>query len=170
MVMDKSFDDVVYFGMGPTESYIDKNLACTMGRYHAKVADLYNDYIRPQENGNHHATEWAAVRNENGDGIVLCSENGFEFQALPYTAEEMEKAGHSYKLYKCEKTVVRFDGKISGMGSHSCGPEVAEKYRVPKEFTMRVKIRGIHGGQKPVVIANTVFDGDNAEDFGQLTL
>ena len=118
-----------------------------MGRYHAKVADLYNDYIRPQENGNHHATEWAAVRNENGDGIVLCSENGFEFQALPYTAEEMEKAEHSYKLYKFEKTVVRFDGKISGMGSHSCGPEVAEKYRVPKEFTMRVKIRGIHGGQ-----------------------
>ncbi len=170
MVMDKSFDDVVYFGMGPTESYIDKNLACAMGRYHAKVADLYNDYIRPQENGNHHGTEWAAVRNANGDGIVLCSENGFEFQALPYTAEEMEKAEHSYKLYKFEKTVVRFDGKISGMGSHSCGPEVAEKYRVPKEFTMRVKIRGIRGGQKPVVIANTVFDGDNAEDFGQLTL
>lgn len=168
--MDTSYDDVQYFGYGPTESYIDKHLACRIGRYHAKVADLYNDYIRPQENGNHHATEWAAVRNASGEGIVLCSEQPFEFQALPYTAEEMEAAEHSYKLYKPAVTAVRFDYQVSGMGSHSCGPEVSEKYRVPAQFTMRVKIRGIHGGQKPVVIANTVYDGDNAEDFGQLTL
>lgn len=168
--MDKSYDDVVYFGYGPTESYVDKHLACTMGRYHAKVGDLYNDYIRPQENGNHYNTEWAAIRNANGDGIVLCSESGFEFQALPFTTEEIESAGHSYKLYKPTVTAVRFDAHVSGVGSNSCGPEVAERYRVPKQFTMRIKIRGIHGGQKPVVIANTVYDGENAEDFGQIRL
>lgn len=170
MAMDKSYNDVVYFGYGPTESYIDKHLACTMGRYHAKVDELYNDYIRPQENGNHHNTEWAAIRNANGDGIVLCADNGFEFQALPYTSEEIENAGHCYKLYKQNVTAVRFDAKVSGVGSNSCGPEVHEKYRVPKQFTMRTKIRGIHGGQKPVVIANTVYDSDDAECFGQIKL
>ena len=168
--MDKSFDDVVYFGYGPTESYIDKHRACTIGRYQSKVYDLYNDYIRPQENGNHHKTEWAAVRNANGEGIVIMNEDGFEFQALPFTREEMEKAGHSHKLYKQNVTALRFDGRVSGVGSNSCGPEVDEKYRVPHEFTMKIKIRGIHQGQKPVNVANTVYYGSNDEDFGQIKL
>ena len=37
---------------------------------------------------------------------------------------------HSYELEKCGETVLCLDYKMSGVGSHSCGPELLPQYRL----------------------------------------
>ena len=46
--LSKKFCDVNYYGFGPTESYIDKHQASYVGLFNSSVADLHEDYLRPQ--------------------------------------------------------------------------------------------------------------------------
>ncbi|MBR6874107.1 MAG: glycoside hydrolase family 2 [Ruminococcus sp.] len=53
---DKALDSAEWFGYGPRESYIDKHRASYVGRFSAKVSEMYEPYIRPQENSSHFGT------------------------------------------------------------------------------------------------------------------
>ncbi|MEG1886506.1 MAG: glycoside hydrolase family 2 TIM barrel-domain containing protein, partial [Oscillospiraceae bacterium] len=70
IIMDKSFDTIDYFGIGPGDSYIDRCHGGYVGRFSGKVSDQMTDYIVPQESGNHHGTMWAAVYNSSKDGLL----------------------------------------------------------------------------------------------------
>ena len=64
-----------------------------------------------------------------------------DFQALPYTAEEMTRATHASDLREADATVVCVDCMQSGVGSNSCGPELDKRYRLDAErFTFAVSI------------------------------
>ena len=79
-----------------------------------------------------------------GDGIALgvYGAQPFDFQALPYTAEEMTAKAHNHELEPCGSTVVCVDVMQSGIGSNSCGPELQAKYRLDAErLTFNVLLR-----------------------------
>ena len=141
LFVPKSFNQVEYFGYGPTESYIDKHQACWLGKFQSKIEDMHEDYIRPQENSSHCGCKYLKV----SDG-KLCmtfgaehktlpeTDNfvpGFSFNASEYTQEELAKKRHNYELEKCSSNVICVDSRMAGVGTHSCGPELAEKYRLP---------------------------------------
>ena len=141
LILDGSCERLEYFGLGPGDSYIDRKNAAYMGRFRGTVDSQMTDYIRPQECGNHYATEWAAVYNKAREGLFFRRRGGFDFQALPYTAEELDAAGHNYSLPPSDKTVVSLDYRQSGVGSNSCGPRLDERYQLrEKEFTMELTI------------------------------
>ena len=144
--MGKAFDRVEYFGPGPSDSYIDRKNASYMGVFRSDVASQMTDYIRPQECGNHFGTEWAVVCDAEKRGLLFWRREGFDFQALPYTAWELDAAGHNYSLPVSDKTVVHLDYRQSGVGSNSCGPRLDEKYQLrEKDFTMELKLRPFDG-------------------------
>lgn len=128
--LPEEFDSVEYFGYGPHESYIDKHCSCYVGNFSAKVPDMHEDYIRPQENGSHFGCSRMSVT--NGD-ISLCftHPDGFSFSASPYTQEELSSKRHNFELEKSGYTVICADFAMSGTGSAACGPQLAEKYRIP---------------------------------------
>ena len=65
----------------------------------------------------------------------------FSFQASVYTQEELEAKRHNYELKPSGNTVLCLDYAQYGIGSNSCGPEVAEPYRFEEEtFTFSVKL------------------------------
>ena len=149
MALDKSYDRISYFGFGPHDSYIDRHIASYRGLFEGTVREQLTDYIRPQECGNHYKTEWAAVRNDKGQGLLLVQRDGFDFQALPYTAEELDQAGHNFRLPPVDKTVISADYRQSGVGSNSCGPRLDEKYQLKeKEFTLELTLRPLNGKEK----------------------
>lgn len=170
MMLDKSFDKVDYFGYGPSESYIDKHRSQYIGRFKKTVDEMYVDYIRPQENGNRYNTRWAAITNGSGTGFVVVGDDGFDFSALPYTQEELQRAAHDYELNKCGKTVLCVDYRHIGMGSGSCGPQLADKYQLEPEFTYHMTFRPITGEDDAVEVADRVYDSDDIKDFKQLEL
>lgn len=154
LFLDKSFDTVSYYGYGPYESYVDKHQASYKGNFTAKVSELYEDYIKPQENSSHYGcqhmeiTDGANTLQFLSAGMTGAVEDdfwkGFSFNASEYTQEEFAKKKHNYELEKCEYNVVCVDYKMAGVGSNSCGPALAEKYRIelPKftgEFHIRVQ-------------------------------
>ncbi|MDD4700247.1 MAG: glycoside hydrolase family 2 TIM barrel-domain containing protein [Oscillospiraceae bacterium] len=140
--MEKEYESIEYFGLGGGDSYIDRKNACRVGKYSGKVSAQMTDYIVPQECGNHHATMWASIRNSSKNGILIFNtEDKFDFSALPYLSSELENAKHNFELGASDKNVVCFDYMQSGVGSNSCGPELAKKYRLNKpDFHWKISL------------------------------
>lgn len=138
LFMNRNFDDVEYFGIGPDESYIDKCRAGSHGTYTAKVDDLHEDYLRPQENGSHTDCDYLEIKNKN-TVFTAIGNQPFSFNVSSYTQEELTKKKHSYELEPSGYTVVCLDYAQSGIGSNSCGPVLSEKYQLNQnhfEFDM----------------------------------
>lgn len=121
-VCDKEFE---YFGYGPYEAYIDMHHASKMGFYQSNSEKEYVPYIKPQEHGNHYNTKYLKL----GD-YTFVSQQGFEFNVSDYSASELSSKRHYFELEKDEYTNVRIDYKVSGIGSDSCGPHLAERYQM----------------------------------------
>lgn len=129
LFVPKRFESVEYFGYGPYESYIDKHQASYMGNFRAKIAELHEDYIMPQENSSHYNCK----RMSFTDGVITVAfraQEGFSFNASEYTQEELAAKRHNFELERCESNVICVDYKMAGVGSNACGPALAEKYRL----------------------------------------
>lgn len=169
MTLDERFDRVTYAGYGPGESYIDKRHAQWPGIFSFRVRDQYPEYIRPQDYGNRYGTRWASVQCESGLGLMVISGLPFEFSALPYTQEELERKRHNFELDPAGRTVLCVDWKQSGVGSHSCGPRLDPSCEVPREFSFRLGFRPQKAGENPVELAARVFEADDIPDYDQLS-
>lgn len=130
LFVPKSFDQVEYYGYGPGESYIDKHRGSYMGKFSAKVEDMFENYLRPQENSSHWGCKYMLLE---GDGMSVRFEapGDLSFNASEYTQEELANKRHSFELNKCESNVICIDGAMAGVGSNSCGPALLDKYRLP---------------------------------------
>ena len=128
LFLEKGMEEVAYFGMGPQESYRDKHQGSYHGLFRAKVAELHEDYIRPQENGSHFDCDYVQAEGARY-GLTAVSDDTFSFQASEYTQEELERCAHNYELEKSGSTVLCIDYAQNGIDSNSCGPEVLEKYQ-----------------------------------------
>lgn len=126
--LKKQNDSFAYFGMGELENYCDMHYHAKMGAYSSTAENEYVPYIMPQEHGNHTHTKILKM----GDGIDFVARDEFEFRVSEYTSEELTRATHIDELRKNGFTNVRIDYMVSGIGSNSCGPELLEKYRLPK--------------------------------------
>lgn len=132
MFLNKKMDEITYFGMGPQESYRDKHQASCHGLFRSKVAQMHEDYIRPQENGSHYDCDYVELTNGQC-GIAAVSKNPFSFNASVYTQEELERVSHNYELKESDSIVFCMDYAMNGIGSNSCGPDVLDKYRFAEE-------------------------------------
>ncbi|HEX2926496.1 MAG TPA: glycoside hydrolase family 2 TIM barrel-domain containing protein [Ruminiclostridium sp.] len=122
-------NNVEYFGYGPYESYADKRRASYLGRFKASADKMYEDYLKPQENGSHWGCHYVKLVSNCGLGLLVTGDEPFSFNASGYTQEELAGKRHSFELEKCGSTVLCIDYAQSGLGSNSCGPELMEKYR-----------------------------------------
>lgn len=129
LFVPKTFDRVSYFGYGPHESYIDKHQASYIGNFSAMICNLHEDYLRPQENGSHCGCTNMTLYSEN-ICVQFTAKKDFSFNASEYTQEELSEKKHHFELQKCASNVICIDDKMAGVGSNSCGPELAQKYRL----------------------------------------
>ena len=59
----------------------------------------------------------------------------------PITQEELSEKAYNYQLEESPYTVLCADYRQSGIGSNSCGPQLAEKYQLKEnEFCFRIWI------------------------------
>lgn len=118
-----------YVGMGPYENYTDMCHGVTFGHYESTAEKAYVPYTVPQDYGNHKNVLQFSL----DCGIMFSADKAFEFAATEYDSETLTDMAHDYELFgkKTPYTNVRVDFADSGLGSASCGPELAECYRVP---------------------------------------
>ena len=120
--------DCDYTGYGPDESYIDKRHASVFGRYTSTVEGMHEDYIFPQENGSHWGCTQVALSGDD-NRVEIAGGERFSMNVSPYTAEALTEADHNYELVRSGATILHLDLTMSGVGSNSCGPELAPEYR-----------------------------------------
>ena len=130
MFLPKAYDKVSYYGYGPYESYIDKHRADYLGNFEARVSDMHEDYIKPQENSSHYGCKHVTV-SDGTTKVTFKHDEGLSFNASEYTQEELSTKRHNYELEKSGYTVFCADAYMAGVGSNSCGPQLKERYRVP---------------------------------------
>lgn len=141
LFLPKDMDQVTYFGLGPEESYVDKRRAASHGIYLSSVAGLHEDYLKPQENGSHYDCDYVVVSGP-GSTLKAYGEKPFSFNASVFTQEELAGKNHNFELVPCGSTVLNLDFRQNGIGSHSCGPRLQEKYRLAEEtFTFALNIK-----------------------------
>ncbi|MFZ2537792.1 MAG: beta-galactosidase small subunit, partial [Oscillospiraceae bacterium] len=140
LFLNDDFKQCEYFGYGPNESYVDKKLSCHMDKFTSNIADMFEDYIKPQENSSHCNTEYVKLSNCN-TSLLATSDKSFSFNVCEYTQEELLTKSHNYELEKCGYKVLCLDYKMSGVGSNSCGPELVEKYQlIEKKFSLEINL------------------------------
>ena len=122
--MPEAFRSVAYYGLGEKENLPDFKAQSTMGVFEADVSAMHEDYIRPQDNGNHTSTRWLKLTDRDGAGwMIFRQERNFTFNIHNYTQKLLQKAAHREDLYDEHTTAVTIDGFTRGAGSNSCGPE-----------------------------------------------
>lgn len=133
LFLSSAKDNIQYFGYGPTESYSDKHNGTWHDMFTAKTEELFEDYIRPQENGSHFDCEYLKLTDDRGLGLVISSDkqfSTFSFNVSNYSQEQLTEKKHNFELVRENIIYVCIDYKNSGVGSCSCGPDLSEQYQM----------------------------------------
>lgn len=126
--LPKNNDIFRYYGRGKMENYVDMHYHTRTDMFESRPSLEYVPYIRPQEHGNHTNVKLLEI-----GGITITADKPFEFAVSQYSPMALTKATHTDELEKAGYLYVRIDYKVSGIGSHSCGPELKEKYRLSEK-------------------------------------
>ena len=128
-VLKEGFETFRYFGRGPKENYCDFQGHADLGVWNSTVTEEYVPYIRPQECGNHTGCDWLEIADRENT-LKLYGDKPFEFSALHYSIEQLDRADHSFEIAPLKETHLLVNYRVEGVGSNSCGPALEDKYKV----------------------------------------
>ncbi len=125
------FDDLCWLGPGPWETYPDRRLA-PVGRWRSRVDDQDVAYAVPQEHGGHVGARWLALAAGRRAGLVVRFDGDprRSFRASHLTDAELTAAAVPAELARAEAVELHLDAAVRGLGTASCGPDVAPRYRI----------------------------------------
>ena len=135
-IINKSYDNVVWYGRGPHENYQDRKTSSLVGIYNFKVSQMYFPYIRPQENGNRTDTRWLSLTNSEGNGIIIESSNLFEFSSHhqyndDFDGGDRKSQTHTYDIIKRPIVNLNINYKQMGVGGDdSWGKQPHDEYKI----------------------------------------
>lgn len=128
MRLPRDFENLKYFGKD-IENYPDRNAAGTFGVYSTNALDLFEQHVVPQDNGNHSDVRWMAVESpKNPIGLMVTSSVPFNFSMYPYSDQNLTNARRINQLEKAGFMTLNVDARQAGLGTATCGPDVADQY------------------------------------------
>jgi beta-galactosidase len=128
--LPKTFDQVEYFGLGPYENYIDRKAGVWFDQFKDSVDNMYTPYILPQENGSRCQVSWTALRDSDGNGLMIIAPETMQFTVSRFSAQQMYKAKHTNELKAEDCVYLYLDYAQRGLGTCSCGPDTMDKYKL----------------------------------------
>lgn len=96
MQMPEAFTKLTYYGRGPEENYRDRRTSQFIGEYTTPIKDIYEPYIRPQENNHRTDIYWCALTNKSGAGLLFVADRTFELNASNYPLETFDSGESIY--------------------------------------------------------------------------
>ncbi|NBJ36870.1 beta-galactosidase subunit alpha [Serratia fonticola] len=157
------FDRVNYYGRGPEENYQDSQQANLIDIYQTTVAEMFEHYPFPQNNGNRQHVRWAALTNRHGTGLLVKPQQPINFSAWEYTSQNLHQAQHTNELKPSGYITLNLDHQVMGLGSNSWGSEVLDSYRVyMAPFRYGLTLIPLQAGD---ISAQTLANHDFANDF-----
>ena len=140
MAVDGSLRNVEWYGRGPQENYLDRNIGAAVGIYKDKADNLWFPYIEPQETGNRTDVRWVSFIDDQGFGIKAIGMPLLNFSAWPFRMSELEHAklpvniGHKHpsEISESDDITVNLDFRQMGVGGDdSWGAPVHKEFLLP---------------------------------------
>lgn len=132
--INRSYENIQWFGRGPLENYIDRRVGFDAGLYTASLNDFMEPYVVPQENGNRTDTRWMHLSNpKTGKGLLVLADSLLSMSAWPYTNQVIQSARHTYKLRDAGYINLNIDLVQMGVGGNDSWSDVAapiEQYQI----------------------------------------
>jgi len=148
MTLPGGYENLIWYGRGPHETYVDRKAGAQVGVYEGAVDDQYVPYIVPQENGNKTDVRWVTLVNEYGVGLLAVGRPLLEVSAHHFTAQDLAQARHTYELERRKEITLNLDYRQSGLGGASCGPGTLPQYLIrPEEIRFSLRLRPFSRGQ-----------------------
>ncbi|MBR6388779.1 MAG: discoidin domain-containing protein [Opitutales bacterium] len=129
MGIDKSFENVEYYGRGPLANYCDRKSGADVGIYSAKVADFLEKFPKTQDTGNREDVRNFLLSNGKFKLAFSAAKRPLPFAVLPNSQAEMKQANHPHELPQNSDPELRIAWNVCGIGNASHGPETLEEYR-----------------------------------------
>jgi beta-galactosidase len=150
-VLNNNYKQVHWYGRGPHENYTDRKDSAFVGRYASSVSDLYEPYVRPQENGHRSDVRRVAFVNDKGKGIEFVGAPLIGFNAshtnmhdYDASSQQVSKRNmHPTDLPQYDKVFVNIDLAQRGVGgTDSWGAKPLFEYTLPwLDYRYQYKIR-----------------------------
>jgi beta-galactosidase len=141
-ILDKNLNQVEWFGRGPQENYPDRKTGYKTGVYTSSVAEMYEPYLLPEDYGLRTENRWVKMTDKDGIGLQFSGNQWFNFNAYPYTTENLSKAAYTYQLQQSDGITFNFDYATSGVGCTALS--VFNQYRVfPQQFHFKTTIKPV---------------------------
>ena len=140
MILDKCLDRVEWYGRGPQENYPDRKTGYKIGVYSTTVKKMYEPYLLPQDYGLRTDNRWLRMTDCQGMGLEFSMDQWFNFNAYPYSTDNLTKAVYTYQLQEQDGTTLNLDYATSGVGCTA--RSILNSYRVmPRLYERKMKIR-----------------------------
>jgi len=141
-ILDKSLDNVQWYGRGPQENYPDRKSGYKTDVYRSSVSAMYEPYLIPQDYGLRCDNRWVRMTDEKGAGLEFKSEKLFNFSAQPFTSDNLTLALYTYQLHPFDGITFNLDYATSGVGCTALS--VFPGYQVmPQRYDFRVTVRPV---------------------------
>ena len=129
--MKDTFQEVSYLGRGDNETYADRKQSGNIGVYQTTPERMFHYYVTPQSTGNRTDVRWMQLTDKAGEGLFVESTRPFQFSAVPFSDNNLEKARHINELSRNGNVTIHLDAEQAGVGTATCGPGVQSQYLVP---------------------------------------
>lgn len=150
MQLPASLKNYTYYGRGPWNNYNDRCNGAFIEQHSSTVAEQFVNFPKPQDMANRENVRWAALTNDNGNGVIFVSTEGLSTSVLPWNSIELTEAGHPHQLPQSSSTWLNLDKMVTGLGGASCGQGYALDHQLVK------------GGENSMgFIMRPVKEGDN---------
>lgn len=139
-IFDKSIDNVQWYGRGPQENYPDRKSGYKTGIYSSTVKEMYEPYLIPQDYGLRTDNRWVRMTSADGTGIEISGNALFNFNAYPFSRDNLTRALYTYQLKPFDGITFNLDYKTSGVGCTATG--VFPEYQVmPQRYDFTVTVK-----------------------------
>jgi beta-galactosidase len=131
------FDHITWYGRGPEENYPDRKTGYQVGVWSKTVAEMYEPYLMPQDYGLRTDNRYVQLRDGDGHGVQIGMNEHFNFNAYPFTTDNLTKSQFTYQLQPQKDCyTLNIDYATTGVGC-TC-VYVLDEYRVKPEAYDRV--------------------------------
>ncbi|MEX1114137.1 MAG: glycoside hydrolase family 2 TIM barrel-domain containing protein [Akkermansiaceae bacterium] len=131
---------IEWFGLGPDETYSDRQSAAHVGTFQADAYSWNHLYLPPQETGHRSHVRHTTITDPNGDGwVVSAIAAPFGFSLWPWTAADLENTSHPYLLKNRDFLTLTIDSAQMGVGGvQGWGARQLDQYLLQTNKTYRM--------------------------------
>ncbi len=142
LTLDERLNQVEWYGRGPQENYPDRKTGYKIGIYRSTVDDMYEPYLIPQDYGLRTDNRWVRMTDGQGIGLEFSMNKFFNFNAYPYSTDNLTKAMYTYQLQKQDGITFNLDYATTGVGCTARA--VFDSYKVyPGAYEREIRIKPV---------------------------